>query len=504
MDTSGAMGETSRPLRFAALIVAYNAVSTLRKVLDRIPESAWERLEEVYVFDDASQDDTALLGQGYKSTRGIRNLNVYSNPYNLGYGGNQKKGYDYAAERDFDYVILLHGDGQYAPEMIPEFIAAAEKTRAAAVFGSRMMKRGQARKGGMPLYKYVGNKILTTAENTLLGSRLSEFHSGYRMYSVEALRKLHYAAYTDDFHFDTQIIVELLHQGMDIVEIPIPTYYGEEICYVDGMRYAKDVMLSVLRYKLFSLGVLGCEWIGEKGTPPRRYPAKRSPLSSHGRIPRMVPAGARVLDVGAEGNYVGELNDKGCEVVGVNNQPSPPGVTNLYSAYHVKDLDREPLPDQREVGLFDCIVLADVLEHLTAAPVLLSSARSLLSERGTLIASTGNVANWTVRLALLFGRFTYRQRGILDDSHVHLYTRRSFRRLLEGQGYRVRRTKVTPIPFELVAGRGSFARLFWKGVEYVYYASARLWPTLFAYQFILMATPAKGIRVRSDSSPESA
>jgi len=232
--------------------------------------------------------------------------------------------------------------------------------------------------------------------------------------------------------------------------------------------------------------------------------AARSPLSSHGRIPRMVPPGARVLDVGAEGNYVGGLKEEGCRVVGVNDYSPPHYVTDLYSSYHVKDLDREAIPDQREVGMFDCIVLADLLEHLTAAPVLLSSARSLLSERGTLIASTGNVANWTVRLALLFGRFTYRQRGILDDGHVHLYTYRSFKRLLEGQMYRVCRTKVTPIPFELVAGRGSFARSFWKTMEHVYCGSAGLWPTLFAYQFILMATPAKGIRVRSDSFPESA
>jgi 2-polyprenyl-3-methyl-5-hydroxy-6-metoxy-1,4-benzoquinol methylase len=480
------------PLRFAVFVVAYNAVTTLRKVLDRIPKESWDELEEVFVFDDASQDDTVLLGEGYKATRGIDKLKIVRNEKNLGYGGNQKKGYDYAAERGFDYVILLHGDGQYAPEMIPEFMRLACERRPAAVFGSRMMDRGAARKGGMPLYKYVGNKILTAGENLLLGSRLSEFHSGYRMYAVEALRRLHYPAYTDDFHFDTQVIVELIHHGMEIVEIPIPTYYGDEICRVNGLRYAKDVMLAVLRYKLYGLGLVRCDWIGEPGSPALRYPPKQSPLSSHMRVARMVPAGARVLDVGAEGNYAGILKDKGCEVVGVNDRPVPAEVASCYEKFETWDLDAQGLPAPERFGRFDCVVMADVLEHLRSAPAALSAAKGLLKERGVVIASTGNVAHWTVRLGLLLGQFNYAKRGILDETHVHLYTNKTFRRLIEGQGYRILQRKVTPIPFELLAGESRAMRLFWKAVEYGYYVSARLWPTLFAYQFIFMVVPARG------------
>ena len=478
-------------LRFAIFVVAYNAVTTLRKVLDRIPAQAWEQVEEVYVFDDASQDDTALLGQGYKAARGAEKLHIQRNEYNLGYGGNQKKGYAYAIERGFDYVILLHGDGQYAPELIPAFMARARESRPAAVFGSRMMDRGAARKGGMPLYKYVGNRILTTAENLLLGSRLTEFHSGYRMYSTEALRRLNLSRYTDDFHFDTQIIVELLHQGQRIEEIPIPTYYGDEICYVNGMRYAKDVMLSVLQYKLYSLGLARCEWVGADIPKGVKYPAKRSPLSSHQRIVRMAPANSRLLDVGAEGTYAQALRAKGCVVDGVNLEEPPSEARARYGRFWVRDLEREGLPAAAEAGRYHCVVMADVLEHLRTAPAVLSAARGLLEDGGTIIASTGNVANWTVRLGLLFGRFTYRQRGILDESHVRLYTRRTFRRLLQGQGYKILRSKVTPIPFELLAGRGGFSRGFWKAVEYAYYTRARLWPTLFAYQFILLAAPER-------------
>jgi glycosyltransferase involved in cell wall biosynthesis/SAM-dependent methyltransferase len=494
--TDSSSAETSasqigRDLRFAIFIVAYNAVTTLRKLLDRIPQEAWEQVEEVYVFDDCSQDDTALLGEGYKAAKGVGKLRIYRNDFNLGYGGNQKRGYAYALEKGFDYVILLHGDGQYAPEMIPDFIAQAKEKRPAAVFGSRMLKRGEARRGGMPLYKYLGNRILTIFENLLLGSRLSEFHSGYRMYSTSALSKLHLSQYTDDFHFDTQVIVELLHHGFEIVEIPIPTYYGDEICYVNGVKYAKDVAFSVLQYKLGCLALARCDWCrGAAGVRASRYPAKRSGLSSHRRVASLVPPNARVLGVGAEANYAAELTAKGCKVTGLNSSDPGGRIVGLYEHFVIADADAG-LPEPQDLGTFDCVVMADVLEHLKNAPAVLSRAKDLLNSQGIVIASTGNVAHWYVRLNLLLGRFNYAQRGILDAGHLHLYTRRSFKELLEKQGYQLLRVKVTPIPFELLAGRGAFSSALWKTVEYAYYIAARAWPGLFAYQFILIATPAR-------------
>ena len=122
--------------------------------------------------------------------------------------------------------------------------------QADAVFGSRMMKKyGGPLKGGMPLYKYLGNRILSVFENNLLGLNLTEFHSGFRAYNLHALRKIDFSAMTNDFHFDTEIIIKLNHQKFTITEIPIPTYYGSEICYVNGMRYAGDVVKAVYRYK---------------------------------------------------------------------------------------------------------------------------------------------------------------------------------------------------------------------------------------------------------------
>src|SRR5207248_7072130 len=142
----------------------------LRDTLHRIPQSLRPRIEEIFVFDDASRDRTHEVGlEVQKDFEGTR-LSIFKNPANLMYGGNQRKGYQYAIERGLDIVVLLHGDGQYAPEVMQDLLTPLEKDEAEMVMGSRMMVKGAALKGNMPLYKYVGNKVLTTVENRLIGT----------------------------------------------------------------------------------------------------------------------------------------------------------------------------------------------------------------------------------------------------------------------------------------------------------------------------------------------
>ena len=148
------------------LIVAYNAVTTLCTVLNRIPAEVWDQVEEVVVFDDASNDDTYALAVGHKALHQIDKLTVIRNEKNLGYGGNQKLGYEYFIDKGFDIVVLLHGDGQYAPGDPRRYVRAARVRRGPR--GIRLADDGDyggPRKGGMPLYKLVGNKILTAFEN---------------------------------------------------------------------------------------------------------------------------------------------------------------------------------------------------------------------------------------------------------------------------------------------------------------------------------------------------
>ncbi len=237
--------------RIGILVVAYNAEATLRSVLERIPPAIMDKVEEIFVFDDASHDHTYEVGVDYQRQMGQDKLRIYRNPVNLMYGGNQRRGYQYAIDRGLDIVVLLHGDGQYAPEVMEDLLTPLETGQADMVMGSRMLVPGAALKGRMPLYKYVGNKILTWLENRLAGTRLSEFHSGYRAYSVRALETIPLNTLTTNWHFDTQIILEFLKRRYRIKEVPIPTYYGDEICHVNGIPYAANCVRETLMFALF-------------------------------------------------------------------------------------------------------------------------------------------------------------------------------------------------------------------------------------------------------------
>lgn len=466
------------PKRIAIFIVAYNASSTLAKVLDRIPERVWARVEEVFVFDDESRDDTFAVGLEYKREKQRANLHVFRNEKNLGYGGNQIRGYQYAIQRGFDIVALLHGDGQYAPEALPELLAPLERGEADAVFGSRMAVPGAALSGGMPLYKFVGNKILTAFENAMLGLDLSEFHSGYRLYSVAALRDIPFEKNTRDFHFDTQIIIQLHASNKRILELPIPTYYGNEICHVNGMRYAKDVFWSVLQYRAHEFGLTH----RREYAVPATYDAKTSPLGSHLQLVEWVGAPSkRILDLGCgEGAISRALLGRGHRVVSLDSHAPRTPLPHFIQA----DLTHElPLaPGER----FDVVIVADVLEHLVNPIKLLVQSKRHLAPDGRLLVSVPNVVHWSMRALVLAGKFEYTNRGILDQSHVRFFTKRSAEQLFDEAGLRVVEHRATPVPWELVIPKSIPAVA--GAAERTEHWLARKHPELFAYQHLFALT----------------
>jgi len=235
--------------RIAILVVAYNAEATLQIVLDRIPESFAPQITTVIVCDDASTDSTHDVILKYQQRSGLP-IEIVKHPENLGYGGNQKFGYAWAIKHDMDHVVLLHGDGQYAPEFLPQMVAPLLAGTADVVFGSRMMTSGNALNGGMPIYKFVGNKVLTTLQNWLAKVNLSEWHSGYRAYRVSSLANVDLASNSNAFDFDTQIILQMIGTKQRIAEIPIPTCYGDEISRVNGIRYGLQILGHTIRYRL--------------------------------------------------------------------------------------------------------------------------------------------------------------------------------------------------------------------------------------------------------------
>jgi SAM-dependent methyltransferase len=324
-----------------------------------------------------------------------------------------------------------------------------------------MMEKGAARKGGMPLYKWLGNRVLTRVENRMLGTTLTEFHSGYRAYRVDALEAIPFEGNTDDFHFDTQIIVQLHDAGRRIAEVPIPTYYGDEICHVNGMKYAKDVVAEVVRYRLQKRG-LGA---GDRASVGPDYQLKASADSSHGRIVARLARErpGRVLDLGCAGGHVAEqLRDLGHLEAGI--------------------------PDS--VGYdFDVVVCADVVEHTRAPEALLADAGRRLRPGGMLLASIPNFAHWYPRLRVAAGAFDYDQRGILDATHLRFFTRSSFQRLARRAGWEARRVDAVGIPFDVVRPGGGRSAAALARVDR---ALVRLYPKLFAYQFLFELAPAAG------------
>ncbi len=464
--------------RIGILVVAYNAASTLAKVLDRIPAEIRSDIEEVIVSDDHSQDSTYLVGLGYQQVSDLP-ITLIRQPTNLGYGGNQKAGYDLAIEHGLDVVVMLHGDGQYAPESLPDIVAPLLNGEADAVFGSRTMIKGAARKGGMPVYKYVGNRILSRFENAALGTDLSEFHSGYRAYSVSALKQIPFKQNTDGFNFDTQIIIQLHDAGMRIAEVPIPTYYGDEICYVDGLGYAADVTKDVVAYRLQKAGFGD----GSRIALNEEYQLKPSEDSSHGRISTLLKTRApcRILDLGCSSGLLAErLREMGHSVTGVDLNEID-GVHERTDAFVRADLN-DGIP--KEVGTgFDLVLMADVLEHLVNPRALVRQVRTVLSPEGTAIFCVPNIAHWYPRFRSTLGMFDYDQRGILDSTHLRFFTRRSIRRMIERQGFGIQRLEVVGLPLDALGVDG--AKGYWLRMADLVLLNT--WPTMFGYQFIVEA-----------------
>jgi glycosyltransferase involved in cell wall biosynthesis/SAM-dependent methyltransferase len=480
------MTRLSAKPRLLILIVAYNAEKTIAAVLARVPHTLAEDYHvEVLVLDDSSADRTFERSRSMQDPGALPfPLHVLFNPVNQGYGGNQKIGYHFAIERGFDFVALVHGDGQYAPECLPDLVRPLREGEADAVFGSRMLEKGGALRGGMPLYKFVGNRMLSGFQNRMLGVSLSEFHSGYRVYAVEALKKVRFELNTNDFHFDTEIIIQFLLGGLRIKELPIPTYYGDEICRVNGVRYAWNVTKAVTVARSQQLGLFYDRRFDSEHTAVghAQYEPKFDYLSPHSAAVDLVPNGARVLDLGCAGGYVGSRlrRTKNCTVVGVDKFPPAPDVE--LNAFILHDLDEGP--PALNFADYDYVLLLDVIEHLAAPEKFIEQLRHALqlAPDCKLIVSTANVGFVINRLMLLAGQFNYGKRGILDLTHTRLFTFESFRRLFEQSGFRVKEVRGIPGPFMLVFGGSAIGRT----LTALNRALIRLRRGLFSYQMFLV------------------
>ena len=468
--------------RILVFVVAYNAEKTIGDVLRRIPEDLRSGNVEVLVIDDSSKDDTFAASLAHENTIEGLKITILRTPLNQGYGGNQKLGYRYAIDNGFDFVTLVHGDGQYAPEKLPELLAPLLREEAGAVFGSRMMEKGGALRGGMPLYKYVGNKILTRFQNAMLGSRLSEFHSGYRLYSTAALRKIPFERNSNDFHFDTEIIIQLVLAGVTIVELPIPTFYGDEICYVNGLKYAWDVARTMLRAKFHQRNLLYDRKF-DIGPVEETYDLKLGFVSSHTTAIDAVRPGANVIDIGCGRGYVArELAKKASHVTGVD-QYVPDTSDDPKVSYYQWNLDRDEFPV--DLSEYEQVFLLDIIEHLREPDAFMERLRhAAVRRRPEIVLTTANVGFFITRFMLILGHFNYGRKGILDRTHTRLFTFGSLRELFQQAGYEIIEIKGIPAPYPKAVGNGMLGHL----LLVLNMMLIHLWRGMFSYQIFVRAS----------------
>ncbi len=235
--------------KLVVILPAYNAEKTLARTYAEIP---MDIVDEVVLVDDHSTDRTAEVGREL----GIRHVLVH--PQNRGYGGNQKTCYNKALELEADLVIMLHPDYQYTPRLIESMAYLAAHKVYPVVIGSRILGKGALR-GGMPVYKYVFNRMLTLTQNLLMGQKLSEYHTGYRLFTAEVLRNIPFEKNSDDFVFDNQMLAQVCFFGYEVGEVSCPTRYFDEASSINfrrSMVYGWGVLRVALMYRLQKWGIL--------------------------------------------------------------------------------------------------------------------------------------------------------------------------------------------------------------------------------------------------------
>lgn len=469
------MDNAHNKLKVLIFIPSYNAKNTIVSVLDRIPQSLMGEYDiAVLVLDDGSKDNTYELAKEHLVQFWCPGKALH-NPVNQGYGGNQKLGYYYAAKHNFDVVVMVHGDGQYAPEFLPEILApfnGAEQVD--AVFGSRMLHKRDALKGGMPYYKFVGNMILTQMQNMLLGTKLSEFHTGYRAYRVSSLEKIPLQLNTRDFHFDTEIIVQMLYSGGNIVERPITTFYGDEVCHVNGLRYAWDVVKTTIKAKLVRMGIFYDPKFFFSATEVASKISRFAFPSISRLVTDLIKPGSKVLDLGCSDKNIASYLEK----------------EKQCTLYHC-DTDLDTALPTVPWETLDYVLALDILEQRNSPEEFLRQCSDALrfNNHVIILASVANVGFFIPRLMHLIGQFNYSKRGILALDHKHLFTQQSIKRLFRYTGYDIVNMQILPAPYPLALGLNFVSRLLLK----INSCLCKWFPGLFAWQFLLQVRHSPSI-----------
>ncbi len=450
--------QTSAAARTVAVLLGGTSdAAALVQALRRVPTAVRERLAEIAVLVGVERDGETLPEELLELARADALVRVRADTRHADHGRRRKVAYEYALQHGFDFVAVLRPDDRHPPERLGELLDSA-------LGGAQLVvaaRRGRPR----------GRGLL----NRVLGLDFADWASPYRVLACSALRRVPFHLNQDGRGFDAELAIQFRALGARFAAVE---------CELEADRSfsASDALRTAFGYRAHQLHLTrDGKWFVDRDV---RYTLKSHASSSHAQVLEAIRPGSLVLDLGcSQGVLAAPLAEKGVQVVGVDVR-SPSEVSLALARYYQHDLERPlEIPEDR---VFDYVVCSDVIEHVVHRAELLASVRRYLKPDGRLLISTPNIAIWFYRLSLLAGRFEYGPRGVLDETHVHLFTRATFRREIESAAFRIVRERVTALPFEVVfesTGRSALVA----AVASFYHGLARLWPTLFAYQFLLEA-----------------
>jgi 2-polyprenyl-3-methyl-5-hydroxy-6-metoxy-1,4-benzoquinol methylase len=441
----------------AVFLGATRDAAALVQAVRRVPPAVRERLAEIAVLVGVESDGEAVPAPLLELARADALVRVRADTRHTDHGRRRKVAYEYALQHGFDFVAVLRPDDRHPPERLGDLLDAAHGGAQLVVAA----RHGRAR----------GRGLL----NRVLGLELGDWASPYRVLACSALRRVPFHLNQDGRGFDTELAIQFRALGARFAAV-------ECELEADSSFSESDALRTALGYRAHQLHLTrDGRWFVDRDV---HYTLKSHGSSSHAQVLDAIRPGALVLDLGcSQGVLAAPLAEKGVRVVGVDVR-LPSEVSLALERYYQHDLERPlEIPEDR---VFDYVVCSDVIEHVVHRAELLASVRRYLKPDGRLLISTPNIAIWFYRLSLLAGRFEYGPRGVLDETHVHLFTRATFRREIEAAAFRIVRERVTALPFEVVfesTGRSVLVA----GLATFYHSLARLWPTLFAYQFLLEA-----------------
>ena len=469
-------------LRLLVFVNAYNVENNIVEILEKIPLTLVDEFDvEILIIDDNSKDNTFEKTDTFvKKNKCWPNIKLLSNVEQQGHGGNQKLAFQYAIKNEYDFVFVSSSQCYCKSDDIQNLTSYLVDRKADVVLGNWTLSVQGTNKSGVPVHKFLINKLLTYFQNVLLGRRFKSFDSCCRLFNVRALKGIPFYLNSNKDIFDTEIMIQLVLSGKKIKETLVDSSCKEQIYKGKGIKCNLQGLRSSVKVKLQSFNLVydrkfDCLANKENYLPKFNY------ISPHLLAIESVKKETFVLDIGCASGYVAKRlhKEKACRVFGLDME----GLSDkgFLEGFIKCNLD-EGLPERSPKDV-DAILMLDVLEHLSEPEIFLEGLREHFKYNPDtrIFASTGNIAFFINRFLHLFGIFNYGKKGILDLTHKRLFTRKTFVALFEQNGFEVVDIKPVPVPWQLVVG----ANIVGKAMNTVNYWLCRVWPTMFAYQFFL-------------------